>query len=140
MNRPLRLALLLALAGGLATPALAERDRDRERHRPHHHHHDRGEHRGWQRQEARRGCPGNLIWYKGECLRKERVQRLVRHRPGIGDRFYPDQYQRIADPRLYALQQGQNWNYYRDDNQIYRVDRNTQKVVAVLQLLQAFSN
>lgn len=138
MNRPLRLALLLALAGSLATPALAEHDRERHRHH-HKHDHDRDRH-DWQRRQAQRGCPAGLVWYQGECLRKDRVRRLVRHRPGIGERFNPGQYQRIADPRLYALQQGQNWNYYRDDNQIYRVDSKTQKVLAVLQLIQAFSN
>ncbi|WP_018001128.1 hypothetical protein [Paracoccus sp. N5] len=146
MNRPFRFALLLALAGSLATPALADRDRDRDRewnrHHGHHHKHDdhRNDRRDGKRHEARRGCPGGLVWYRGECLRKERVQRLVRYRPGIGDVFNPGQYQRIADPRLYALQQGQNWNYYRDDNQIYRVDSKTQRVLAVMQLLQALSN
>ena len=138
MNRPLRLAVLLALAGSLATPALAEHDRDRRHH--HQKHHERKDQRDGKRHQAQRGCPNGLVWYQGECLRKERLQRQTRHRPGIGDPFNPGQYQRITDPGRYALQQGQGYNYYRDDNQIYQVDRKTQKVLAVLQLIQAFSN
>ncbi|MDQ7774903.1 MAG: hypothetical protein Q4615_02805 [Paracoccus aminovorans] len=140
MNRPFRFALLLALAGGLASPALAEHDHDRGRHDRHRHHDDNRDHRK-HRPQARRDCPPGLVWYQGECLRKERFQRQARrYDPRVGDRFRPDAYRRIGDPGLYALQQNADWNYYRDDDQIYRVDRHTQKVLAVLQLLQALSN
>lgn len=143
MNRPLSL-LLLALACGLATPALADRDWDRGRdHRP-----DHGpDHRWHQRPHddrrepprprmARPGCPPGLVWYGGECLRRDR---FTHARPRIGQVLRPVDYRRIGDPRLYALEPDPRWSYYRDDRQIYRVDRHSQKVLAILQLVQALS-
>lgn len=139
MKRPLRFALMLALAGSLASPALADRDRDRHRHphHPPHEHHSRHDHK---RHEARRYCPSGTIQRGLDCLHRDSVRRDARRYPRVGDVLRPADYRRISDPRAYALEPGGDWNYYRDDDRIYQVDSSTRKVMAVLQLLQAFSN
>ena len=46
----------------------------------------------------------------------------------------------IRDPSRYELERRDGWQYYRDDNNIYRVDRDTQRILAVLNLVRAFTN
>jgi hypothetical protein len=138
MDRPFRFALTLVLAGGLAAPALAQHDHGDGRHDQQRH--PRGHH-GQLRHRMQDDCPRGLAWRGGECRRPHREAHQARHhRPGIGERLSPTDYRRIADPGRYALESRDDWNYYRDDNQIYRVDRKTRKVLAVLELIQAFSN
>lgn len=52
----------------------------------------------------------------------------------LGDRFDPDRgdYVVIRDPGRYGLDP--NYRYYRDDNQLFRLDRDTMEVVALMGL------
>ncbi|MCA0920046.1 S26 family signal peptidase [Pseudooceanicola nanhaiensis] len=52
----------------------------------------------------------------------------------VGDRFYPDRgdYVVIRDPDRYGLDP--NYRYYRDDNQLFRLDRDTMEIVALMGL------
>lgn len=151
MKRPFRFALLLALATGIATPALAERDHDRDRHHRHEesrkHRGDRHGHRqdeqrhGKPRREVWRDCPPGLVQIGRDCVPRGQLRKHARrHHPRVGDVLRPSGYRRIADPGLYALEPREDWSYYRDDDQIYRVDRGTRRVLAVLELIQAFAN
>ena len=183
MNRPFRFALLLALAGSLATPALAERDHDRgrndkhqeyrkhrhakhdkhEKHRKHARHDERrrddrreswredqqsdwqGDWRddrqgGWR--DGWRDCPPGLVEIGRDCVPRGQLRKRERERhyyPRVGE-VLPRDYRYVSDPWRYQLEQRDDWDYYRDDNQIYRVDSGTRKVLAVLELIQAFAN
>ncbi|WP_311759232.1 excinuclease ABC subunit A [Paracoccus broussonetiae] len=100
------------------------------------------------------GCPpglakkGNGCYPPGHARRHDRHHRDHRdHRDyrdyralRVGDRYAPADYRRVlADPNRYELERRSNWNYYQDDNQIYRVDNHTNKVLGVISLMQALS-
>jgi hypothetical protein len=46
----------------------------------------------------------------------------------------------IQDPWRYGLDYRDGWNYYRDPYGIYRVDPTTRKILAVFELIEAFSD
>lgn len=132
-------AAALIVSTGTALPAFADNDHDGWRK---HHKHDRHDHRGDGRKhreaERRSYCPPGLVQLRDICVPRGQV-RKYRHQLGIGDRMRGGNYYRINDPRQYQLQQRQGWNYYRDDDSIYRVDSKTQTILAVMSLVQAFS-
>ncbi|MFC3568106.1 hypothetical protein [Paracoccus sp. TOH] len=143
MKRPFRLALILALAGSLATPALADRDRGRDRHdRQERHHHQRhdDDRRHHHRQEVRWHCPPGLMKKDRACVPPGQARKHSRHNPRVGEYLRAGDYRFIGDPRRYALEQRRGWDYYRDDDRIYRVDSSTRRILAVLELINAFSN
>lgn len=141
MTRPLRFALIIALAGGLAAPALADPGRDHHHRHDDHRHKHKPKHRHKHHEEQSwRYCPPGLVQRGRECLSPGHVRRDRRAYPGVGDILRPADYRRIGDPGRYDLPPGGDWNYYRDDNRIYQVDKSTQKIMAVLSLIQAFSN
>lgn len=136
MKRPFWAAMIVALAGTAAGPALADRDHHRgERH--HHKQHHRHEHRAQPRHAY---CPPGLIQEGRACIPPGYKLTRKRQHPRVGEMLHAGDYRRIDDPRLYALQPQQNWNYYRDDNNIYRVDKSTRKILAVMEMISAFSN
>lgn len=98
----------LARKGNGCVPPGHYRDRDRDREYRHHRDTDRD--------------------------RREYRERRS-HR--VGDRFYRDEYRPVRDPRRYNLQQRENWQYYQDDNNIYQVDSKTQRILSVINVLQA---
>lgn len=151
MKNPIRFALILALAGSLASPVMADNDRGRDKHHRHKHdhgHHDRDRHdrhdhrRGHDdhRRKARWDCPPGLVEIGRSCIPPGQLRKHARHHPRVGDVLRRDDYRLISDPRRYNLPQQGGWNYYRDDNQIYRVDSSTRKILAVMELVSAFSN
>ncbi|WP_265500577.1 hypothetical protein [Paracoccus beibuensis] len=86
-------------------------------------------------------CPPGLAKKSPACVppgHARQDERRYGNRTGevlrIGD------YVVIRDPARYDLERRDGWNYYRDDNNIYRVDRDTQRVLAVLNLVRAFTN
>lgn len=140
-------AAALILSTGAALPALADNDRGErkrhDRHERHHRHdrdhdHDRRHGHKYYKAERRPYCPPGLVQVRDICVPRGQVRKYRRHL-GVGDVMRGDNYYRIRDPRDYQLQQRPNWSYYRDDDQIYRVDNKTQTILAVMSLIQAFS-
>lgn len=124
--------VMLTLA---TTPGLAD-DHRHERHERHRHHHDD---RDWRRDDDRhhrRHCPPGLARKGRDCVPPGHARH--RHHLRVGDVYRGDRTW-LRDPRRYALEERRGWQYYRDDDRIYRVDSHTQKVVAVINLLQALS-
>jgi hypothetical protein len=101
------------------TPALADKgynDRDRG--------HDNGRHEARSHKKA----PARYI------------KQAPRHAPHFraGDRFTHGRYEHLSHPSRHGLEQRRDWDYYRDGGQVYRVDRQTQRVLAVIKLLNTF--
>lgn len=63
-----------------------------------------------------------------------------RYGPRVGERLRAQDYAYIRDPGRYDLPTRDNWRYYQDGNQVYRVDSETQQILAVVTLLSAFFN
>ena len=152
MKRSLRAALILAHAASVATPALADRDRGdhkkhfrtehskehRRRDRDHDRDHDRDRREYRDDHDRRgdyRGCPPGLAKKHNGCQPPGQARKHYRR----GDTLRGDYY-RIRDYDRYDLERRRGWDYYRDDDRIYRVDSNTRKILAVINLIDAFSN
>lgn len=58
----------------------------------------------------------------------------------VGDVLRLGDYIVIRDPSRYDLAPGSSWDYYRDDRHIYRVDRDTRKILAILDLVRALAD
>ncbi|WP_374632960.1 hypothetical protein [Paracoccus sp. (in: a-proteobacteria)] len=153
MKRSLRVALILALATSVAMPALADNDQGKGRKK-----HFRTEHsRDYDRKDRRRDrdrdrdrreyredisrysdysyCPPGLAKRHNGCQPPGQARKHYRR----GDTLRGDYY-RIRDYDRYDLERRRGWDYYRDDDRIYRVDSNTRKILAVINLIDAFSN
>lgn len=66
-------------------------------------------------------------------------KRVVRYGTTIGEILRVRDYIRVVDYDRYDVQRRSGWDYYRDENKLYRVDSGTRKVLAVLNLIDAFS-
>jgi hypothetical protein len=120
------LASLVILTALGATPALADKghhDHDRDRK------HDNGRH-------LARGHDKDHKQKKRHTETRDRRD----HHARAGDRFSRSGYSHVRNPSEYRLEQRRDWEYYRKDNEIYRVDRQTQRVLAVINLLNVFTN
>lgn len=84
-------------------------------------------------------CPPGLAKKNPPCVPPGQVRNRDYY-PRVGDDFRIGDYIVIRDPGRYDLEDRRGWNYYRDDNHIYRVDSNTRRVLAVLDLIDAFTN
>lgn len=82
------------------------------------------------------GCPPGLAKKSPACVPPGQAKK----RWNRGDHLRIEDYRRIADPRRYDLQARPDWDYYRDGNRVYRVDRDTRRILAILNLIDAFSN
>jgi hypothetical protein len=58
----------------------------------------------------------------------------------IGDVLRIGDYVVIRDPRRLNLEPRDDWRYYREGNRAYRVDRDTRKILSVINLIDAFTN
>lgn len=93
--------------------------------------------------EARQvvGCPPGLAKKNPPCVPPGQARKQeVRYGTRVGDVLRVGDYIVISDPRRYDLDPRSGWQYYRDDNRIYRVDSDTRRVLAVLNLIDAFTN
>lgn len=140
----------ILLSGALcASPALADPGGDHRRDDRHddRRHDDRREDGRHGRHD---GCPPGLAKKGRDCMppgharaRHDDRRDDRRHderRARVGDRFDRDGRVFILDPRRYNLEQRPDWSYYRDGNRAYRVDNDTQRIVAILNLIDAFTN
>lgn len=90
-------------------------------------------------------CPPGLAKKSPSCVPPGQARKHDRHddrRYGraVGDRLRVGDYVLVQDPRRYDLPQRDDWRYYRDGGQVYRVDPDTQRILAILNLAQAFLN
>lgn len=137
------LLLTAALAATLGTTLPAAADGRGNRHGDH-----RGEHRGNDhRGNDHRGgniryahCPPGLAKKSPACVPPGQARQQGYYGYRRGDIIRRGDVIVLRDPGRYELEQRRGWDYYRDDNRIYRVDRNTQRILAVMNLIQAFSN
>lgn len=96
-------------------------------------HRDRGAHLA--------DCPPGLARKNPPCVPPGQARkRPDRHGTRVGDILRPGDHAAIGDPRRHDLESRRGWDYYRDGNSIYRVDSNTRKILAVIELIDAFSN
>lgn len=142
------LAVLASLA---ATPALADPGNGKGNGKKHHkkaqserHHDDRRD------GDRRRGhvtyvtnCPPGLAKKDPACIppgqAKKHAHDHDRDYYRVGDDFRRGDYVVIRDYDRYGLERRDNWDYYRDGDRAYRIDSNTRKVLAVIELIDAFN-
>ena len=138
--------LTLAAASVAAVPASADPGRGKG--------HDRDRNHG----SYARHCPPGLAKKSPACVppgqaRKYDDRRYDYRRYGNDHRRYDDRYgirvgdilrvgdyAVIRDPRRLNLQTRDDWRYYRDGDRAYRVDRETRKILSVINLIDAFTN
>jgi len=86
-------------------------------------------------------CPPGLAKKDPPCVPPGQAKRYDdRYGIRIGDILRIDDYRVIRDPRRLNLETRDDWRYYRDDNRAYRVDRETRKILSVIDLIDAFTN
>ncbi|WP_378944202.1 hypothetical protein [Paracoccus sp. R86501] len=60
------------------------------------------------------------------------------HRMRVGDRFSDSGFERVRDPGSLGLERNRGWDYYRKGSDVYRVDSNTQRILAITNMLNIF--
>lgn len=136
-----KLAVLAVTAATVAAvPASADPGRSKTHHRDHF------------RTSQARHCPPVLAKKNPPCVppgqarkyddRRDYDRRRHHDRYGvrIGDILRIDDYRVIRDPRRMNLETRDDWRYYRDGHRAYRVDRETRKILSVIELIDAFTN
>lgn len=113
----------------LAAPAVAEPPHGKGKG-------GRGEHA-----HAAYDCPPGLAKKNPPCVPPGQARKDDRrHYPRVGDVLRIGNYVVIRDPRRMNLETRDGWRYYRDGDRAYRVDPDTRKVLAVIELVNAFTN
>jgi hypothetical protein len=133
-------AMLIAALG--AVPSAANPGRGHGNGPQAHHqapqHGNRAAHRD--RGQRFAGCPPGLAKKNPPCVPPGQARSQVRHGDRVGDVLRVGDFIVIRDPRRYDLPQRPGWDYYRDSDRIYRVDSTTRRVLAIQELIEAFSN
>lgn len=100
--------------------------------------HDQGKHGDYHgRSNYVADCPPGLAKKNPPCIPPGQARKYGNR---VGDTLRVGDYIVIRDPHRYDLEQRRGWDYYRDDDRIYRVDSGTRKVLAVMNLIDAFTN
>ncbi|MEF9600898.1 hypothetical protein O4J55_00715 [Paracoccus sp. PXZ] len=136
-----KLAVLAVTAATVAAvPASADPGRSKTHHRDHF------------RTSQARHCPPGLAKKNPPCVppgqarkyddRRDYDRRRHHDRYGvrIGDILRIDDYRVIRDPRRMNLETRDDWRYYRDGHRAYRVDRESRKILSVIELIDAITN
>lgn len=86
-------------------------------------------------------CPPGLAKKNPACVPPGQARtQHVHYGNRVGNVLRVGDYVVIPDPRRYDLETRRGWEYYRDNDSVYRVDSSTRKVLAVLNLIDAFAN
>ena len=87
-------------------------------------------------------CPPGLARKNPPCIPPGQARKSYDHHYGsrIGDILRIGDYVVIRDPRRLNLKPHDDWRYYRDGDRAYRVDRDTRKILSVINLIDAFTN
>lgn len=126
--------MALTAASVAAAPASADPGRGKGHDRDHHY-------RGYVGH-----CPPGLAKKNPPCVppgqAKKHDDRRGYDRYGVrvGDILRIGDYTVIRDPRRHNLEWRNDWRYYRDGNRAYRVDRDTRRILSVVNLIDAFTN
>ena len=124
MGARFKLASTLAVIALVAGPVFAEKNKGGRNHGK----------MSWH-------CPPGLAKKNPPCVPPGQAKKQGwDHRHRVGDRLNLADYLLIQDPWRYGLNDRDGWNYYRDPYGIYRVDPTTLKILAVFELIEAFSN
>lgn len=121
-------AIGLILTTAIAAPAMADHDHHRGKKSEHSHHHEKKHSK-----KHDRSADAYRDGYRAG-------QRDARYGRRVGDRLRVNNYNLIRDPGRYDLPDRGNWRYYQDGGNIYRVDTETQQILAVLNLVGALFN
>lgn len=123
-------ALLLAGATAAALPAAADPGRGH------------GKEKGARHHVAQAGhCPPGLAKKDPPCVPPGQARQAERQQgTRVGEVLRIGDYRLIRDPSRYQLERRDGWRYYRDDSRAYRVDPGTNRILAVLELVNAFTN
>ncbi|NHF74310.1 hypothetical protein [Paracoccus xiamenensis] len=92
-------------------------------------------------------CPPGLAKKDPACVppgqaRKHRADRDrddYRDYRRVGEVIRVREYTVIRDVDRYGWDERDGWDYYRDGDRAYRVDRDTRKILAVMELIDAFN-
>lgn len=133
---------LAVLASFAATPVMADPGNGK----------GNGNGRGNQGGEHRRGdgdrhrnvvvvghCPPGLAKKDPACVPPGQARKHDRDYHRVGDVIRVGDYTIIRDIDRYGWDDRDGWDYYRDGDRAYRVDSNTRKVLAVIELIDAFN-
>ncbi|WP_136653203.1 hypothetical protein [Paracoccus aeridis] len=101
--------------------------------------HDDGRGRG--HADHARTCPPGLAKKNPPCVPPGQARKHDDHHgTRVGDVLRVGDYAVIRDFDRYDLERRRGWDYYRDDDRVYRVDSDTRKILAVINLIDAFTN
>lgn len=82
-------------------------------------------------------CPPGFARKHPRCVPPGQARKYRPHGGRVGEVLRIGDYILLRDPLRYGLDTRPGWDYYRDDRHIYRVDRDTRKVIAILDLIGA---
>ncbi|MFD1794512.1 hypothetical protein FQV27_07510 [Paracoccus aurantiacus] len=160
MNTGSILTMTAVLASLAFTPALADPGKGNGNGKGNKHHKsagDSGRHGDGKRVNYAKGCPPGLAKKDPACVPPGQAKKYNHERDRDGDRdhvrdhdrdrdhyrtgdvFRVGDYTIIRDLDRYGLERRDDWRYYRDGDRAYRVDSNTRKVLAVVELIDAFN-
>ncbi len=97
---------------------------------------DRG-HIRVQAPQAGWNCPPGLAKKNPPCVPPGQARKATSGFD-VGDILSGDRYIRIRNPDRYDLDLDPSWRYLRDGDTVYRVDRDTGRILAIMNLLNAF--
>lgn len=84
-------------------------------------------------------CPPGLAKKNPPCVPPGQARQGASG-PRVGDVLRIGDYVLIRDPARHDLRTSPDWRYYRDGNRAYRIDPETRRVLAVVELIDAFAN
>ena len=104
--------------------------------------HSKGKARGNHHRGFAGHCPPGLAKKNPPCVPPGQARKSYDHHYGsrIGDILRIGDYVVIRDPRRLNLEPRADWRYYRDGDRAYRVDRDTRKILSVINLIDVFTN
>ena len=119
----------LTIASVAAVPASAGPGRGKGHDRGHFQHSQAGH------------CPPGLAKKNPPCVPPGQVRQYDdRYGSQVGEVLRIGNYAVIRDPRRLNLESRDDWRYYRDGDRAYRVDRDTRKILSIINLIDAFTN
>lgn len=84
-------------------------------------------------------CPPGLARKNPPCVPPGQARQGASG-PRVGDVLRLGDYVLIRDPARHDLRTSPDWRYYRDGDRAYRIDPETRRVLAVVELIDAFVN